>query len=269
MIKILVFWDIYGRVWRHGLAKELEVLKKTYQPDFIIANVDNATSGRGIIEKHLKELSALWIDVFTWWDHVLDNIHKITEYIEKENSNLIRPANFQSTWDYKIPGKWYKIIEKNGKKLAIIHLLGQAFMPMQLNNPFTEVDDILSQLSEEKLDGIMIDFHKETTAEWYGMAFFLDGKVSGIFWTHTHVQTNDEIIFQGGTGFISDIGMCGPLYSVIWAHYPSVKKRFLTWINKWKLEQSLDANYVVSWAVFTLWDDMKCQHIEKIRIIGK
>lgn len=268
-MKILVFWDVYWRIWRSALKKELPKLREKFNPDFVIVNIENATSWRWPIEKHAIELENLWIDVMTSWDHVFDNIDRITDYLDKKDSKLIRWANFYDNWSYHIPWKWYKIVEKNGKKLLVIHLIGQVFMNFNVENPFFSIDKILEETKNEKLDWIIIDFHKETTAEWYWLWFYLDWKVSFIFWTHTHIQTNDELILPNWTWILSDVWMNWPLYSVIWADFESVKKRFLTWISKWKISQCLDENYVVNWAFIEIWDDMKCVNIEKIRIRGK
>jgi len=268
-MKILVFWDVFGRIWRAALKKELPLLKEKYNPDFIIVNIENCSSWRGPIEKHALELESLWIDVMTWWDHIFDNITKIEDYLEKEDSKLIRPANFRETPDYLLPWKWYKIIEKNNKKLLVIHVLWQVFMNNIVDNPFHKIKEIIEKISWEKLDWIIIDFHKETTAEWYWLAHFLDWKVSFVFWTHTHIQTNDELILPNGTWILSDVWMNWSLYSVIWADYHSVEKRFLSWISKWKISQCLDKNYVVNWVLVDIWENMKCENIEKIRIRGK
>ena len=265
-MKILIFWDVYGRVWRAALKKELPWLKNKYKPDFVIANIDNISSWRWAIEKHVLELEDLWVDLMTWWDHILDNMSKLDEYLVKDESLLIRPANFQENLNYIIPWKWYKIIENNWKRLLVVHLLWEIFMNHRLDNPFTKIQDIINETSSENLDGIIVDFHKEATAEWYWMAFFLDWKASFIFWTHTHIQTNDELILPKWTWILSDVWMNWPLYSVIWAEYKSVEKRFLTWISKWKIEQCLDKNYVVNGVVVEIWDNMKCEQIEKIRI---
>jgi calcineurin-like phosphoesterase len=138
-------------------------------------------------------------------------------------------------------------------------------MNHKVYNPFIKVQEILEKFENIKLDWIIIDFHKEVTSEGYWMAHLLDSKVSFVFWTHTHIQTNDELIFPGWTWLISDVWMSGPLFSVIWADFNSVKKRFLTWINKWKIEQCLDLNYVVNWVCVEI-EDSKCINIEKIRI---
>ena len=265
-VKILIFGDIYGRIWRAALKKELPWLKKKYNSDFVVVNVENATSWRWIIEKHAIELEKLWIDVMTSGDHVFDNFDKIKDYLDAPDSKLIRAANFYN--DENLEGVWYKIVSKNWKKLLVIHLIDETFMNHKVDNPFLKANKIIESLKEEKLDGIIIDFHKETTSSWYWLAFYLEWKASFVFGTHTHIQTNDELILPGWTGLISDVWMSGPLYSVIWADYNSVKKRFLSWIWKWKIEQCLDKNYVVNWVCIELDDWGKCIEIEKIRIRG-
>ena len=268
-MKVLIFWDVYGRIWRRALKKELPILKEKHKPDFVVANVENCTSWRWPIEKHILELESLWIDLMTGWDHIYDNIDRIKTYLESDDSKLIRPANFREIKDYKLPGKWYKILEKEGKRLLVIHILWEVFMNNKVDNPFIKVDEIIEENSSEKLDWIIIDFHKEVTPEWYWLAYYLEGKVSFIFWTHTHIQTNDELILPNGSWLISDVWMNWALYSVIWAEYKSVEKRFLTWVGRWKITQCLDPNYVVNWVVVEIWEDGKCIDIEKIRIRWK
>ena len=270
-MKILIFWDVYWRIGRNAFKKEFPKLKEKYGPDFSIVNIDNITSWRWPIEKHLLEIEKLWVDIMTWWNHVLDNIWKIENYLNWEKSILLRPANFYETEEYIIPGKWYKIIEKNWKKLLVIHLLWSIFMNIRTYNPFLKVKEILKEIETlwKKVDGIVIDFHKEVTSEWYAMAYLLDSRVSFVFWTHTHVQTNDELILPGWTWIISDVWMVGPLYSIIWADFESVKRRFLTWINKWKIGQNLQNDYLINGVFIEIWKDMKSQKIEKIKIIWK
>ena len=268
-MKILIFWDVYGRIWRAALKKELPILKEKHKPDFVVVNIENCTSWRWPIEKHALELESLWIDVMTWWDHIFDNLDRINDYLDKEDSKLIRPANLYESESYKTLGKWYKIVENNWKKLLVVHLLWEVFINHKVTNPFFKIDEILEKTKNDNIDWIIIDFHKETTAEGYWLAFYLDWKVSFVFWTHTHIQTNDELILPNWTGILSDVWMNWPLFSVIWADYKTVEKRFLTWIGKWKISQCLDKNYVVNWAIVEIWDDSKCKNIEKIRIRGK
>lgn len=268
-MKILIFWDVYGRVWRNALKKELPNLKEKYKPDFVIANIENASSWRWPIEKHAVELEELWIDLMASGDHIFDNMIKISDYLSKKDSKLIRCANFVEYWEYKIPWKGYKIIEKDWKRLLVVHLIWEAFMNYKVTSPFFKIEEILKATENEKLDWIIVDFHKEATAEMYWLWFFLDWRVSFVFWTHTHIQTNDELILPKGTWILTDVWMNWPLYSVIWADYKSVEKRFLTWIWKWKIEQCLDKNYVVNGCYVEIWNNMKCEKIEKIRIRGE
>lgn len=240
-MKVLAFWDIYGRVWRKAFIQELSSLRETYSPDFIVVNVDNISSGRGVILDHVTLLTQLWVDVLTGGDHIFDNFSDIEEYISQANTRLLRPANFPDT----IAGKGYTVIEKNGKKLAVIHLIGSIFMNHHSENPFLTADIILEELKQAGVSCIILDFHREASSELYGMAFYLDGRISSIFGTHTHIQTNDAHILPGGTSMITDIGMNGPLHSVIGADFASVKKRFLTGVQKGKIEQNLWDQYVI------------------------
>ncbi len=268
-MKILIFWDIFWRIWRRALEKEISGLKSKYNPDFIIANVDNITSGRWPVEKHILEIEKLGIDVLTWWDHIFDHEKHIIDYLDREEGILIRPANFYESEHYKIPWKGYKIVEKSWKKLLVIHLMWEVFMRYNVYNPFLKAEEILKKLSDEKFDAIILDLHKEATSEWYGMLTFLDWEISFLYWTHTHIQTNDEIIYEEGTWFISDVWMVWALNSVIWAEFGSLKKRFLTGITKWKIEQKLWSSYLLNAVVVSINELRKCEAIEKIRIEGK
>jgi len=267
-MKILIFWDIYWRIWRKAFKRELPALKRKYNPDFIVVNVENISSGKWPIEKLVIEMNELWVDVMTWWDHIYDNKKDIKAYLEKENSNLIRPANFYESEFHTLPWKWYYIVEKGWKKLLVIHLIGEVFMRYNVDNPFLKINDILKELSNQEFDGIILDFHKEASAEIEAMWFFLDWEVSFVYWTHTHIQTNDEIILPKWTWKIWDLWMTGSLHSIIWADYNSVSKRFLTWITKGKIQQNLWNDYVVNWAFIEI-KAKKCINIEKIRIRNK
>ena len=176
-MKVLIFWDIYWKIWRKALKKELPDLKKKYNPDFIIASADNISSGRWPTEKQILKMKDLWIDLLTWWDHIFDYENDISNYLEKEDSVLLRPANFFESDFYKIPWKWYKVLSKWWKKLLVIHLMWEVFMRYTMYNAFLKVDEIIKSFEKkDNIDNIIIDFHKETTSEWYWMAKFLDSK---------------------------------------------------------------------------------------------
>lgn len=270
-MKVLIFWDIYGRVWRNAFKKHFLDLKKEHNPDFIIVNPENISSGRWPIEKHIREIDALgWIDVYTSGNHIFDNMDDIKKYLDTPNSKLIRPANFYESEYVYFPGKWYKVVEKNGKKLLVINLMSSTFLRDDVYNPFLKADEIIKSFQNEDLNWIIIDFHRETTSEIYAMSLFLDWKISFLFGTHTHIQTNDELILPKWTWLLSDVWMNGPLYSIIWADFEGIKTRFLSWVLNWKIDQSLDPNYVVSACVVEIDENTKkCLNIEKIRIRWK
>lgn len=178
----------------------------------------------------------------------------------------MRCANF---YDENLVWVWDKIFEKNWKKLLVIHLQWEVFMKLFVNNPFREIQKILKKYENEKLDWIILDFHKEVTSEIKAMWQLLDWKISLLFWTHTHIQTNDETILKNGTWYITDLGMNWAKNSIIWAEFESVKSIFLNWVRQKKMTQSLDKNYIVSWIFAEIWEDMLCKNIEKIRVEGE
>lgn len=268
-MKVLVFWDIYGRLGRKAFSKEIQTLKEKYSPDFIVANIENITSGRWPVDEHARFVSDHGVDVMTSWDHIYDNSPSIDAYLKKDNTNLIRPANFYSSWEYELLGPGYKIVEKDGKKLLVLQLMGEVFMSHKVENPFFVATRILESIPEEEYDGVIVDFHRETTAELYGMAHYLDGKVSLVYGTHTHIQTNDAHVLPQGTWIIADVGMNGPFNSVIWADFQSVKKRFLTGIQRGKIEQQLAGPYIVNALYIEIDASTKmCKNIENISYTG-
>lgn len=265
MIKLLIFWDLYWRIWRKSLNKNLEKLKKQYSPDFLIINWENMTSWKGPIEKHLIEVKDMWFDCVTWWNHTLTHEKNISDMLDAEDSIFLRPANYYETKDYKLAWRWEKIIEKNWKKILVINVMSSVFMVDQMYNPFLKTLEIIEKYEEKDLDWIIVDFHRETSAETQWMAFLLDWKASFVFWTHTHTQTNDEKILENWTGTITDIWMVWPKLWVIWADFETVKKRFLTWVMRWRIEQKLSWWGVLN-GVYVEIDEKKCVKIEKIRI---
>ena len=269
-MRVLIFWDIFGRVGRNAFKKHFLDVKNKYNPDFTIVNPENISSGRGPITKHMKEIDGLGIDMYTSGNHIYDNFDDIKDYLDAPNSKMIRPANFYESEHVYFPGKWYKILEKNGKKILVINLMSGIFMRDEVYNPFLKADEILKSFNTKDFNAIIIDFHRETTSEIYAMWMFLDKKISFVYGTHTHIQTNDELVLPGGTGLLTDVGMSGPLYSVIGADFNSMKGRFLWWVLKGKIDQALCDDYVVSACVVDIDDDTRrCLNIEKIRIRGR
>ena len=219
-MKILAVGDLVGK---SGYNKMKDVLPKIVEEnniDFIIVNGENVADGMGITEKLYKGILSLNVDVITMGNHTWGK-KEIFNFIEDDK--IIRPANYSRN----NPGKGYRIYKCNKKSIAVINLLGRVSMSVLSENPFTVAKDIISKI-KDKVDIIVIDFHSEATAEKIALGYYLDGEATIIFGTHTHVQTADEKILENGTAYITDIGMTGPIDSVIGMDIKTSIKRFET-----------------------------------------
>lgn len=219
-MKILTVGDIVGNNGITYLNKIVPDLKQKENIDFIIVNGENAAEGMGITEKNFKDILSCGTDVVTMGNHTWGK-KDIFNFID--HPKLIRPANYSEG----VVGKGYIITECKGKKIAVINLIGRVDMNVLSENPFTVANNIINKI-KNNVDIIVVDFHAEATAEKIAMANYLDGKVTIIFGTHTHVQTADERILPKGTAYITDIGMTGPLNSVIGMDVKASIKRFET-----------------------------------------
>lgn len=220
-MNILFIGDVVGKGGRRACKNLIPVLRQEYNCSFVIANVENAANGAGITSKCLKDLSEV-VDVFTLGDHVWDQ-----KGFDKEINNyknLVRPANFSK----KQPGLGYTVVRNPASgDLAIINLLGKVFMRDTAYCPFEVVDEILAKIPPT-VKGIFVDMHCEATSEKAGMAHYLDGRVTAVLGTHTHVQTADAKILPNGTAFISDVGMVGSERSILGRTIESVLSKFVT-----------------------------------------
>ena len=219
-MKILAVGHLIGGAGIKKLKSVLGKIKEQEQIDFIIVNAENSAEGMGITQKNFDDILALNIDVITMGNHTWGkkDIFKIIEH-----PKLIRPANYPKG----VVGKGYNIYKCNDKKIAVINLIGRVDINVLSENPFIKVKEIISEI-KEKVNMIFVDFHAEATAEKIAMGYYLDGEVTGLFGTHTHVQTADEKILPKGTAYITDIGMTGPKYSVIGMDIEASIKRFET-----------------------------------------
>ena len=219
-MNILAVGDIVGTLGVNELQKVLPKLKEEYNVDFTIVNGENAAEGMGITANNFKEICKAGVDVITMGNHTWGK-KEIFQFID--DPKLIRPINYPE----EVCGKGCNIYEKNGKKIAVINALGRAEINIMTDNPFLTVEKKINEIKNE-VDIIILDFHAEATAEKKAMAYFLDGKVTAIFGTHTHIQTADEQILEKGTAYITDIGMTGPKNSVIGMDKDVALKRFIT-----------------------------------------
>jgi 2',3'-cyclic-nucleotide 2'-phosphodiesterase len=219
-MNILCIGDIVGKPGRDFINTRLPKLIEEYNVDFVVANGENCAHGVGITKKTYDELVYAGIDVITLGNHTWAK-KEILEFIE-DKVNLIRPANFP----INNPGRGYTIVEKAGKRVGVINLVGRVYME-SYDCPFRKVDEILAKI-ENEVDIIIVDFHAEATSEKLAMGWYLDGKVSAVFGTHTHVQTSDERILPQGTGYITDAGMTGPYNSILGVDKDIIIKKFIT-----------------------------------------
>ena len=219
-MKILAVGDLVGSSGVKKLKTELPKIRENEKIDFVIVNGENAGEGMGITKKNFDDILEEKVDVITMGNHTWGK-KDIFNFIN--HPKLLRPANYPKG----VPGKGYNIYKCMNKKIAVINLIGRVDVNVLSENPFLIAKDIVEKI-KDKTDMIIIDFHAEATAEKIALGYYLDGKVTAIFGTHTHVQTADETILEHGTAYITDIGMTGPKKSVIGMDVAASIKRFET-----------------------------------------
>ena len=219
-MRILAVGDIVGESGVRKLKEELPRIKREENIDFVITNGENSAGGMGINERNFNDMLSAGTNVVTMGNHTWGK-KDIFKFID--HPQLLRPANYPKG----VVGKGFGIYECNGKKIAVMNFMGRVDINILTENPFIMARDMVEEIKEQ-VDIIIIDFHAEATAEKIAMARYLDGKITAIFGTHTHVQTADEQILPNGTGYITDIGMTGPKNSVIGMDAQASIKRFET-----------------------------------------
>src|SRR5213083_1754884 len=221
MLTVLFLGDIVGEPGRNAVIGRLPQLKEKQALDFIIVNGENAAGGRGITGKITIELLRAGVSVVTTGDHIWDQ-KDIIKFLDLE-PRLLRPLNYPDG----APGSGSIVLETAKGKIGVVNVQGRTFMQPILENPFRAVEATVMKMREETTN-IIVDAHGETTSEKIALGRFLDGKVSAVIGTHTHVQTADEQIFPGGTAFLCDAGFTGPHESVLGREIGPVIRRFLT-----------------------------------------
>lgn len=262
-IKVLMIGDIVGntgcRIFQQYSAK----LRTQIGADFLIVNGENsASNGRGITESIVKSLKHNGADVITSGNHIWAQ-KDIMPYLQAGNTDLLRPANFPSA----CPGDGLTTVSRDGVTIGVINIQGRVFMREQVDDPFKTLDSILTYL-QTKTKLIFVDVHAETTAEKQGIAHYLDGRVTGVVGTHTHVQTADERILPGGTAFITDLGMVGSLNSMI-----GMKKEPIIWNMRTQLPVRFEVDDAPPYVLAGVWIEAdvatgKAVTIERVRIVA-
>ncbi len=219
---ILFIGDVVGRYGRRALRNSIDSIKSKFDIDFTIINAENAADGFGINKKVYAELEVC-ADALTLGNHTWDKQEIMSDMDDMDK--LIRPINFSG----KSPGVGFRIFKRNGIEIAVINAVGRIFM-IPVDNPFYALDELLNSPKMKDVEIKIVDFHAEATSEKQAMGWFLDGRVSAVIGTHTHVQTADERILPSGSAYITDIGMTGCHNGVLGFEKKQALDRFLTYI---------------------------------------
>ena len=219
-VKLLFVGDVVGGIGRRTLASLLPGVREEHEPDFVVVNGENAAGGVGITERTALELLELGADAITLGNHAYR--HKEVYGFLDRDPRVVRPANYPRA----AAGRGVAIVERDGTRLAVVNLSGMVFVEAA-RSPFAEADALLADL-RGKADLVLVDFHAEATSEKVAMGWHLDGRVTAVVGTHTHVPTADARVLPGGTAYISDVGMTGPRGGVIGVKREQALKRFLT-----------------------------------------
>lgn len=260
-MKILFVGDVFGRTGRDAIQKHVPKLKKEMELDVIIANGDNPAHGRGITEKICEEFYSAGVDCITSGDHVWDQ-REIISYIARDN-NLIRPKNYRQGTPGS--GSWEKTLA-SGHTIKVLHLQGQIFMK-PIEDPFAAADRYLEKHKPGNGTSIFVDFHAEATSEKMALGHYLDGRVSAVVGTHTHVPTADSMILPGGTAYQTDAGMTGDYDSVIGSQKGDAIDRMVKQMPR--ILTPADGKATFSGVIIVTNDDTgKATSIEPVRLDG-
>ncbi|MDR2520087.1 MAG: TIGR00282 family metallophosphoesterase [Eubacteriaceae bacterium] len=220
-MKILALGDIFGRPGRSAIIRYAASLKLESKADFVIANIENASGGAGLNEKNAIEMLEIpEIDCYTSGNHIWDK-GEVYNFIQNTD-RIVRPANYPEP----CPGNGFSIFRRGKTRIGVISLSGNVYMG-QLENPFRTFDKI-HEILRTSCDIICVDFHAEATSEKIAFGYYVDGRAHIVFGTHTHVLTADERVLDGGCGYITDLGMCGPYDGVIGVSKDIIVKQFVT-----------------------------------------
>lgn len=226
-MKILILGEIVGRPGRQAVKKQLPLLREKYSPDLIISNIENLAHGIGITGKTVQEMTDVGINIFTSGNHIFKK-KEAFDLVNRKDLTILRPANYPPS----VPGQGYKIIEVRMTKVMVANMIGQVFIKEDFENPFWKWEEIKKELGSAMPKISIVDFHAEATSEKIAMGYYLDGTVSAVIGTHTHVPTQDFKILPGGTAYITDIGMIGPVDTVLGVSKETIIKQFLEQVPK-------------------------------------
>ena len=262
-MRLLFLGDVVGRAGRQAVIEHLPELREKYQLDFVVVNGDNAAGGFGITEDIFHELIDAGADVVTGGDHIWDKRDALV-FIER-CPNLLRPINFPDG----VPGRGAGLFKtKTGKDVLVVHAVGRVFMP-EMDCPFAAIERAveMSPLAD-KVDAIIVDFHAEATSEKQAMGHFLDGRVSMVVGSHTHVPTSDGRVLSGGTGFLTDAGMCGCYDSVIGMEAEEPVERFVSRVPRGRFQPMMGEATLAGFCVEVAPETGLAVHVNELRLGG-
>lgn len=264
-MKILFLGDVMGRAGRAAIVEGVPRLRAQWGLDFVIVNGENATGGMGLSGPHAQDLLAAGVDCLTLGDHAFDQ-KDMLQFIEGEG-RIIRPLNYAKG----APGRGARVFsDARGRKILVAQVLGQVFMKRAFDDPFSALDAVLgAHVLGGAVQASVVDIHCEATSEKMGVGHFCDGRTSLVVGTHTHVPTGDAQILPGGTGYLTDAGMCGDYLSVIGMESAEPMRRFVTGMSKGRFVPA--AGEATLSGVYVETDDRtgKALRIEMVRQGGR
>jgi 2',3'-cyclic-nucleotide 2'-phosphodiesterase len=257
-MKVLFIGDVVARPGRRAILNHIGELREKYEIDIALMNAENVAGGFSITPPLADELFDSGVDLMTSGNHIFDK-HEVIPYIKK-NKRLIRPANYPPG----TPGTGLFIGEINGFRLAVLNLLGRVFMPPNVDDPFRIADQAVNSIPED-VRIRLVDMHCEATSEKYAMGWFLDGRVSAVVGTHTHVPTADERILEKGTAYVTDLGLTGSYNGVIGMNQEDVINRFTNYPAKRAAHSKGDV-WICGVVIEIDESDGRAKSIERLRI---
>jgi hypothetical protein len=219
-MKLLFIGDVIGRIGREGVKSLLPKMIDLYKLDFVVLNGENLAGGFGLTAETVHEMYSAGVDVITSGNHIWDK--KVAIKLLEEDARLLRPANYPPG----VPGRGSAVYQKNGLSIGVVNLIGRVYMDYY-DDPFRGADEELKKIAGDT-NLIFVDFHAEATSEKQALGYYLDGRVTALMGTHTHVATADERILEKQTAYITDAGMTGPIDSVIGLNKKEALDRFHT-----------------------------------------
>ncbi len=255
-MRILFISDIFGKPGRKALFERLPELVEETGSDFVVANGENAASGAGITSNIAEKILAAGVDVITTGNHVWRQ-REIYDFMD-DSPRIVRPVNMLPD----NPGRGWTVCEKNGDSLAVVNLMGDLYINAPAG-PFQVIDSVLAEIPAD-VSHVLVDMHAEATSEKVALGYYLDGRVTAVIGTHTHVQTSDEHVLPGGTAYITDAGMTGPHDSVIGVDKKIILDRFLTQMPV--RFAVADGDVRIEGVLIEAGDDGRATAIERLRV---